>query len=180
MALAISLASLFVPLVLGVIAGRARLWADPGRAIDALNGFALHLAFPALVIVGLSDPETSIMHRPAFLVIVPLSLALSLAVVRGTARGAWRDRAGTIALVVAFGNTAYLGLPYVEALLGREALSTAAVAVALHVACAMTLGPVLLARWSGGGEGAGRTAMVRVMKQPLLWSPLLGLALRAV
>lgn len=182
MALAISLASLLVPLALGVIAGRARLFEDPARAIDALNAFALHLAFPALVLIGLSDPETSIAQRPAFLAIVPISLALSLAVVRATTalRAEWRERAGTIALVVAFGNTAYLGLPYVEAVLGDAALSTAAVAVAIHVALAMTCGPVLLARWSGGAPGAGRAAMARVMKQPLLWSPLIGLALRAL
>ncbi|AKF09011.1 AEC family transporter [Sandaracinus amylolyticus] len=183
MSLAVSLASLLLPVALGAIAGRARIFDDPARAIDALNRFALHLAFPALVAVSLSDPHTSIAHRPAFLAIVPLSLVVTLAIVRAIGRalgGPAQNETGTVALVVAFGNTAYLGLPYVDAVLGRAVLGTAAVAVAIHVACAMTLGPLLLARWSGGGEGQGRAAMKRVAKQPLLWSPLIGLALRAL
>lgn len=182
MSLAVSLASLLLPLALGLAAGRARIFDDPARAIDALNRFALHLAFPALVVVGLSDAGTPLGQRPAFLAIVPLSLAISLAIVRALGRLGDRARAetGTIALVVAFGNTAYLGLPYLEAVLGRAVLGAAAVAVAIHVACAMTMGPLLLARWSGGAEGQGRAAIARVARQPLLWSPLAGVALRAL
>lgn len=179
--LAISLASLVLPLAIGALAGRVQLFAEPARTIDALNRFALHVAFPALVGVALSDPDTPIARQPAFLAIVPASLLASLAVVRALSalRPAWRSQAGTLALVVAFGNTAYLGLPYVEAVLGEPAVASAAVAVALHVACAMTLGPLLLARWSEAGRG-GREALARVLRQPLLWSPLVGLASRAL
>lgn len=182
MSLAVSIASLLLPLALGLLAGRVRIFDEPERAIDALNRFALHLAFPALVVAGLSDPRTPLAQRPAFLAIVPLSLLASLAVVRalGSLGERAREERGTLALVVAFGNTAYLGLPYVEAVLGPGAIGAAAVAVALHVACAMTLGPLLLAKWSGGPAGQGRAAVLRVARQPLLWSPLAGLALRLV
>jgi predicted permease len=179
-AVALSIATLILPLVLGAIAGSARAFREPDAAIDALNRFALQLAFPALVVVGLSDPGSPLAREPAFLGIVPGALALTLLVVRaGTALApGLRAQSGTIALVVSFGNTAYLGLPYVDAILGREALATAAIAVAIHVALAMTVGPLLLARWSEGGSS--HVTMAALLRQPLLLSPLVGLAVRAL
>ena len=173
--IATAIAALLVPVAIGAIAGRLRAFADPDAAIDVMNRVALHVAFPALVIGSLSDPGTPIAHSPAFVAIVPVSLVIALAIARLAVR---TDRAGTLALVIAFGNTAYLGLPFVAAVLGHDALATASVAVAIHVALAMTVGPALLVRWgTGGGEGAGLGAIAR---QPIVWSPLIGLALRAL
>lgn len=173
--IATAIAALLVPVAIGAIAGRLRAFADPDAAIDVMNRVALHVAFPALVIGSLSDPATPIAHGPAFLAIVPVSLALTLGLVRAVVRS---DRAGTLALVIAFGNTAYLGLPFVAAVLGSEALATASVAVAIHVALAMTVGPALLVRW---GAGAGASAdLGAIARQPIVWSPLIGLAIRAL
>lgn len=173
--IATSIVALLVPVAIGVLLARLRFFADPAAAMDALNRLALHVAFPPLVVASLAAPSASIGHGWAFYAIIPLALALALAVVRLAVP---RELAGTVALVVAFGNTAYLGLPFVGALLGPAALATAAVAVALHVALAMTAGPVLLLRWSGDGASLG--VLAKLLRQPLVWSPLVGVGLRAL
>lgn len=173
--IAVAIAALLVPVAIGAIASRLRAFDDPGSAIDVMNRVALHVAFPALVIASLADPATSIDHGPVFLALVPLALAIALVITRVAIRS---EHAGTVALVIAFGNTAYLGLPFVGAVLGRDALATAAVAVAIHVALAMTVGPALLLRWGGGRGDAARIA--RLARSPLVWSPLIGIALRAL
>jgi predicted permease len=178
----VGVVALFFPLALGLLAGRLGVFPEPDRAIDALNRLALHVAFPALVIVGLADPEAELARHPAFLAIVPASLLASIAIVRAATLAApaaatpLREQAGTIALVIAFGNTAYLGLPYLAAVLGDTVVATASIAVSLHVACAMTLGPYFLARWSGG---SARASLARIARQPLIWSPIVALLLRA-
>lgn len=169
-----SLVALLAPVLVGFGLGRWRFFgaAGSGAAIDVLHRVSLHVAFPALVVVSLGAPSRA-RHGVAFFALVPLALGLSLAFVRLLAPVAIR---GSVALVVAFGNTAYLGLPFVGAVLGAEALPSAALAVAVHVALAMTLGPTLLLRWSG--RATGQVLVDKLARQPLVWSPLVGLGLR--
>ena len=90
-----------------------------------------------------------------------------------------RAARGALVLTSVWGNVAYIGLPVVAAVLGEGVLGLAALGVALHVLVSMLLGPSLLLLWSGGdGAGAVRTSLVRVARQPLAWSPVVGLALR--
>lgn len=173
--IAVAIAALLMPVAIGVIAARLRTFGDPDAAIEVMNRVALEVAFPALVIASLIDPRASIVHGAVFLVLVPLALAISLAIARLAIRS---ELAGTVALVIAFGNTAYLGLPFVGALLGRDAIATAAVAVAIHVSLAMTVGPALLLRWGGGRRDAA--SLTRLARSPLVLSPLIGIALRAL
>lgn len=171
--LLLAVLGLVVPLALGALAGGARLFRDPEGAIDALNVYALRFGFPALIVRGLVVTEAGLPREPGFWLLVPLVFALSVAVVRALARPA----AGTLALILGFGNVAYLGLPLVEATLGDEALALASVAVPLHLVIGLSVGPALLVRWAGG-EGAMRWRPI--LTQPLLWAPFLGLALRAL
>lgn len=174
MDLALRIASLVLPLLLGAVAGRARLFADPDRAIQHLNLFALHFAFPALVFVGIADARFSLPDQVGFYATVPLALGAALVVVRALGR----EHAGTLALVVSFGNVAYLGLPLVARLLGDHAVGLASLAVAIHVALSMSVGPALLTRWSRGtAVEAGWRALLR---QPLLLAPFVGLGARAL
>jgi malonate transporter len=143
-------------------------------AVDLLNRIALHVAFPSLVVVTLGAPSSSPAHGLAFYALVPVALLVSLGLVRLLVPARAR---GSVALVVAFGNTAYLGLPFVAAVLGPGSLPTASLAVAVHVALAMTVGPALLLRWSG--REVGPALLHKLARQPLVWSPVVGLVVRA-
>jgi malonate transporter and related proteins len=165
--------ALVAQVLLGVLAGGLRLFPEPEAAIDHLNRYALYIAFPALVCAGLLSSELALPTTPGFWLSVPLVLAVTAL----AARAALPRQAPTIALILAFGNVAYLGLPVVEQVLGREALPIASLSVAVHVLLALSIGPALLLRW-GGSDRPLRAVLGRVARQPLLWAPLVGLAAR--
>lgn len=173
------LLQLAVPAFLGALAGRAGLFRDPEEAITTLNTYALNIGFPALIVLGLVDARLALPSSPLFYLAWPICLAVMLLALR--AIPTWRESLGTLSLVVVFGNVAYLGLPYVRATFGEEIGGPAALAVAIHVTGAVTLGPTVLALWSGGEEKtSARDLASRVAKQPLFWAPAVGLALRAL
>ncbi len=169
----IAVLGLLLPLGLGLLAGRRGWFADPAVALDALNRFALTVAFPALVVVALASGELP--TGPAAWLAVPVSVGLSLLPLPLVRR--LGVQVGTVGLVLVFGNVAYLGLPVVEAVFGAEVMGTASLFVGLHIALSMTLGPWLLA---SGTRNEGGNGLTRLLRQPLLWSPLVGLALRAL
>ncbi|HJL17535.1 MAG TPA: AEC family transporter [Sandaracinaceae bacterium LLY-WYZ-13_1] len=173
MELTLAAAALVAPVFLGVGAGLARLFADPDAAVDHLNRYALYFAFPALVFHGLVAADYTLPDEPGFWLLVPAALAVTALAGR---LGAPRQ-AGTLAQMVAFGNVAYLGLPVVERVLGEASLPAASLAVAVHVTLALSVGPVLLLRWSDAG-GSVRATVSRAARQPLLWAPIVGLAAR--
>jgi len=78
-----------------------------------------------------------------------------------------------------FGNTAYLGIPYVGSVLGEAGSGLASLSASIHVSLFMLIGPVVLLAWSPGDESIPPGEIFRrVVKQPLLWAPLVGLGLR--
>lgn len=179
MSLLQAFAGLALPVVLGAVAGVLRLFPQPDAAISVLNRYALYIAFPALIAVGFTAEGFAIPTEPAFWLVVPAAMVATAAVAGALGRlGALRGQGGTLALVGVFGNVAYVGLPLCERLLGPEVLGLASLAVALFVTCSLALGPALLLRWSP--SGGRRPVLRRIAGQPLLWSPLVGLVLRAL
>ena len=167
---ALRLLSLALPAGVGALCGALRLFAEPRDAVAVLNRYALYIGFPALVARGLLLPSTEIPTAPAFWLLWPAALVLTLALCRG-------DRRPAVGLGVTFGNVAYLGLPYVATVMGEGVAGPAALAVAVHVTGAVTVGPILLARASGRARGPGTVARA-VLRLPLFWAPLVGLGLR--
>lgn len=173
-AIAARVAPLAVPVILGVVVARRDLLTDLDRSIAALNVFALYIGFPALVYAGLVGSRLSLPTEIGFWAAIPLSqLLVVLAAVALAPRDAPHHR-GTLALVGLFGNIAYLGLPVSIAVFGESIAGLAAVAVSIHVTIAVSLGPALLARWSGGAAPGLRL----VLRQPLFWAPFAGLLTR--
>ena len=174
------LAVLAVPALLGVVVVRARLIGDVPAAIGALNVYTLHIGFPALIALGVLNVGSGVASHWGFWVAIPVVDLVLVGVSRLVGRLLTGDdgvrQGGTIALVLLFGNTAYLGLPFAVSVLGERARGPASLLVAIQVGLAVFLGPVLLQRWSGGSGGTVRWA--RVLRQPLLWAPLVGVFVR--
>ena len=161
------------PALFGALCGAAGLFARPSDAIATLNRYALTIGFPALVALGVARAELASAGSAGFWLLWPVAALIGLALIRRF--GA--TSAAPLALVFVFGNVAYLGLPFTRAMLGDDAGVIAALLVAVHVSIAVSLGPYLLRAWSGRDtEGALR----RVLKTPLVWAPLAGVALRAL
>lgn len=174
------LVAMLSPLVLGTLAGRAALFGDPRAAIFALNRYVLTLAFPALMFGAVARSAGAPPSAPFVLAHV----ALFAVVVGGAAllvrRVPDRDGRGAVGLCAAFGNVVYLGLPVADAALGAAHLPIAALSASLHMTLALTVGPVLLVRWGGAAAVSWRTIGGRIARQPLVWSPIAGLAARAL
>lgn len=171
----IAFLGLATPVLLGVICGALRLFADPEAAIGALNRYALYLAFPALIVAGLTDRSFREPDQPWAWAIPLVAMLLSAGLIRlVTPRSS--GQAGTLVLCTVFGNVAYVGLPLCVSVLGEQALGTAALAVSVFVFGSLVFGPAALVRWSPGSGPAPSVTLV--LRQPLFWSPFVGLAAR--
>lgn len=169
----LAFAGLAFPVLLGLVVGALGVLGPPDAAIAPLNRYALYVAFPALIASGLTDAAFAMPSQPGFWLVVPVAMGLTVWPMR------WLPaHAGTVALTSLFGNVAYVGLPLCVAVLGPQALGTAALAVSAFAVVSLLIGPVLLVRWSRGYQGP--SPLGAVLRQPLLWAPLVGLLVRGM
>ena len=168
----------FFALVLcGWVVARVRLL--PLEAIPGLNAFVLFFALPSMLyrfaattpIVRLLDPTVSTVYLLCALLIVALTIVT-------TRRGAvgWND-ASFGALVAAFPNSGFMGVPLLVALLGQHAAGPAIVALAIDMVVTSSL-CIALSRLDGANDhGVSRAvgnALKGMLKNPLPWSIGLG------
>ncbi|MFL5345351.1 MAG: AEC family transporter [Hyalangium sp.] len=168
-----------VCLVLGVLARRSGRF--PPQTAVVLNSFVLAVALPALVMHVVHKLE----FRPGL-----VAAAVSPWVVFLGAVGFFRwlgprlrlGRASTAALVLTGGlsNTAFVGLPMAEALLGREGLAVAVVVDQLGSFLVLaTLATMFAARASAGEETLSASALMRkVVVFPPFVALIIALVLR--
>ncbi len=176
----------FFALVLcGYIAARRQML--PLVAIAGLNTFVLFFALPCMLyrfgantpIAQLLDPAASITYLVCGLSVVALVIAITL---RGPI--GWNDAAFG-ALVGAFPNTGFLGVPLLIAILGKQAAGTAIVTILVDLVVTTSL-CIALSRLGALGTSAGaevervsptqaaRNALRGVATNPMLWAILTG------
>jgi len=168
----------FFALVLaGYLAGRHHVL--PESAIPGLNAFVLYFALPCLLFrFGRATPIFELLN-PAVLATWLLAGLLIVFVVVATTRGArvhLKDAAFG-ALVAAFPNTGFMGVPLMVALLGKAAAGPVICVVLadLFVTSSVCIGLAQAHEASGHGS---RTAVLRALRgalsNPLPWAIALG------
>ena len=168
----------FFALVLcGYIAARRRML--PLDAIAGLNSFVLFFALPCLLYrFGASIPITQLLDATAIgvyllcaLVMVGFVVAVSM-----NRRIGWNDAAFG-ALVAAFPNTGFMGVPLLVALLGAAAAGPAIVTILVDLVVTTSL-CIALSRLDGadqhGAAKAARNALKGVALNPMPWAIVLG------
>lgn len=172
----------FFALVLcGYVAARRRTL--PLEAIGGLNGFVLFFALPCMLYrFGASTPIAQMLDAPLFLVYLLCSLVLvglTVFITRRrptTSRPGWNDTAFG-ALVAAFPNTGFMGVPLLVALLGAQVVGPTIVTLVADMVFTSSL-CIALSRLDGAGQhGLGqalRNALRGVLGNPMPWSILLG------
>ena len=172
----------FFALVLcGYLAARSRLL--PLDAVPGLNMFVLYFALPCMLWRFGSTTPLSQLFDPA---VALLWLAAGALVVAGAAWFARRQGAGWPdaamgALVAAFPNSAFMGVPLILALLGPAAVGpvVATLLVDMVVTSSVCIGLAHLGPPGAGADGqsaaqaVGR-ALKGVLRNPMPWSILLG------
>ena len=161
----------------GYLAARKGLL--PLEAIPGLNGFVLFFALPCMLFrFGASTPIAQLLDAGVFftyllcaMVMVAFSVAVSL-----NRRICWND-ASLGALVAAFPNTGFMGVPLLVALLGPEAAGPAIVTIVVDMVITTSL-CVALSRMDAAGEHgaavAARKALAGVVRNPMPWAISLG------
>ena len=151
----------------------------PFEAIPGLNGFVLFFALPCMLfrfgantpIAQLLDPSAFFMYLFCALVMVAFVVAITL-----NKRFGWNDAAFG-ALVGAFPNTGFMGVPLLVALLGTAAAGPAIVTIVIDMLITTSL-CIALSRLDGAGQQgvgqAAKNALLGVVKNPLPWAILLG------
>ena len=168
----------FFALVLcGYVAARTRLL--PLDAVPGLNMFVLYFALPCMLYRFGSATLAAQLFNPVIALLWLLAAALIVAATAGWARrqgGSWPD-AAMGALVAAFPNSGFMGVPLILALLGAGAVGPvmATLLVDLVVTTSLCIG---LSQWGAAGERGPAKAVGRalqgVLRNPMPWSILLG------
>jgi len=151
----------------------------PLQAIPGLNGFVLFFALPCMLFrFGASTPIAQLLDAGVFftyLLCASLMVAFTVSVSLNP-RIRWND-ASLGALVAAFPNTGFMGVPLLVALLGPAAAGPAIVTIAVDMVFTTSL-CIALSRLDAAGEHgaavAARKALASVVRNPLPWAISLG------
>jgi predicted permease len=147
----------------------------PHLAIPGLNSFVLYFALPCMLYrFGAATPIGQLLDVGVFSVYLLCALAMVGAAMAATVRrSGWNDGAFG-ALVAAFPNTGFMGVPLLLALLGPRSSGPAIVAIVVDMIITSSL-CIALSRM---GSGAGREALGRALRgiagNPMPWAVALG------
>ena len=151
----------------------------PQAAIPGLNTFVLYFALPCMLYrFGASTPIAQLLDGSLMAVYALCALimvALTIAVTRNKRIG-WND-ASFGALVAAFPNTGFMGVPLLVALLGAQAAGPAIVSIVVDMLLTSSLCIALSRLGSADEHGAARAARMAlrgVLANPLPWAIVLG------
>ena len=165
----------FFALVLcGYVAVRRRML--PQLAIPGMNSFVLYFALPCLLYrFGSTTPLAQLLDPGVFGVYLLCGL-VTVALVLGYARARGMDwnNGAFGALVAAFPNTGFMGVPLLVALLGPRASGPVIVTIAIDLIITTSLCIAMSRFGQGGGGTALRHALAGVARNPLPWAILLG------
>jgi hypothetical protein len=168
-----------VCLALGVLGRRSGRF--PPQTAGVLNSFVIAVALPALVLRVVHTLE----FRPGLLAAAASPWVVFLAAVGffrlvGPHLGLRPASVGALVLTGGLSNTAFVGLPMAEALLGREGLAVAVVVDQLGAFLVLaTLATLFAARAAAGDEALRPAGLLRkVVTFPPFLALVLALALR--
>jgi malonate transporter and related proteins len=167
----------FFALVLaGYVAARRGIL--PLAAIPGLNGFVLYFALPCMLFrFGANTPIAQLLDSAVFgvyLLCALIMVAFAVAVMLSKRTG-WND-ASFSALVAAFPNSGFMGIPLLVALLGQRAAGPAIITITIDLVITSSLCIALsrLDAGQGGAKQAAKNALKGVASNPMPWAILSG------
>jgi predicted permease len=157
----------------------ARGGALPLAAIPGLNTFVLYFALPCMLFrFGASAPIAQLLDAGVVLVwgvgaLLVVGAAVALA---RRARLGWNDAAFG-ALVAAFPNTGFMGVPLLAAIVGAQAAAPTILSLTFDMIVTSSL-CIALSHLDGAGAhgaaNAARQALRGIVRNPMPWSIVLG------
>lgn len=157
----------------------------PLAAIPGLNGFVLFFALPCMLYrFGASTPIAQLLDLGAATVYLFCAMVMVAFVIAITMHGriGWNDAAFG-ALVGAFPNTGFMGVPLLVALMGPRAAGPAIVTIVVDMVITSSLCIALSRLGQANGASAtqaAQNALKGVATNPMPWSILLGALVSAL
>jgi malonate transporter len=178
MSIVVGLLPVFFALAVGYAAGRSRL--IDNKNVAALNTLVMTIALPiALFTILAGSDRSDVLEHSEVAGVVLLVMSITYLGTFFFERRVWRQGAPAAAiqaLTVAFPNTAAIGLPIADAVLGR----TGALAVAVSLAVGtITLSPatiVIVERKTASPTASTIRTVGRALRTPVVIAPIAGLA----
>lgn len=164
-----------------VLCGYVAAWRGmlPMASIPGLNGFVLYFALPCMLFrFGAGTPIAQLLDLSVLLTYLVCALTMVGLCIAFTRRGriGWNDAAFG-ALVAAFPNTGFMGVPLLVALLGAAAAGPAIVTIVVDMVLTTSL-CIALSRLDDkaglSATQAARNALVGVVSNPMPWAILAG------
>jgi len=170
----------FFALVLaGFLAGRQRVL--PEAAIPGLNAYVLYFALPCMLFrFGMNTPVLELLNPFVLMVYVACALlVVALTITVGQRAGVDLKNAAFGALVAAFPNSGFMGVPLLVSLLGAAAAGPVICSLLADLFVTSSL-CIALAQAHGAAAHGPRTAALRAVRgalsNPLPWAIALGAA----
>lgn len=173
----------FALILCGYLAAQRGVLAE--TAIPGLNGFVLFFALPCLLFrFGLSTPLANLLNPALLIVYIAAALLLLTLTIRLTlSKQIGMKDAAFGALVAAFPNTGFIGVPLLVALLGEAAAAPVIATILIDLILTSSL-CIALASGPETGRGTSASALTQALRgalsNPLPWAIALGLACAAL
>lgn len=167
----------FALILCGYAATRFRLL--PLEAIPGVNAFVLYFAVPCMLFrFGASTPIGQLLNAAVFFTYCTAALLIVTITISTTRRGStgWND-ASFGALVTAFPNTGFMGMPLLLSIVGPKVAGPIIISIAIDLIVTSSLCIALSRLSTGKGQGwykAAKNALKGVAVNPLPWAILFG------
>lgn len=167
----------FALILCGYLATRGRLL--PLGAIPGLNAFVLYFALPSMLFQFASNLDVRELFDPHIIFVYVLSAVLMvfLTIVTTLRGGADWNNSAFGALVAAFPNSGFMGMPILVTLVGAANVGPVVVSISIDMILTSSL-CIALSRLGQNGDGraidAVKKAMRGVLFNPLPWAVVFG------
>lgn len=159
---------------IGVLARRVGIWKQ--SSVDVLNKYAYYIGLPALIFVHVvSLAPAELFNTQNFVMIggtllIHIAVAVSMVLI-GLVFKLSRDTRAVSPMLVTFGSTAYLGIPFVTYLVGGEGTAYASLLSVALVVILILFHTVILNQFDR--TPSTKNKLLSLLELPFVWAVIL-------
>ncbi|MDD6311047.1 MAG: AEC family transporter [Firmicutes bacterium] len=177
----IALLKVFIMILPGFILGKMKLLNDTHT--EGMSGLLTNVTYPCMVIAAMQmEYSSQVMRNSIYVVIIFLAVGLiAMGVSKGVAKTLrlGSDKSGTMAFMMVFGNTGFMGLPVINGLYGQQGVFYAAICDSSIGILMFTLGIMLIKQAASGDSRMSASDVIKGFANPCFISVIIGFAFYA-